>query len=220
MAALTPAAEVENQNMRTQSLVLMATACWLGMAGVSRAQSLADFARHERAKQASQSKPAKVFTNDNITRSTAMEQTSGPASETASAATAPKAPEASASEPGTSAASQASKAPEPKKEAEDKVKTKEYWESKFAAARSAVDRADEELRLSEDELNLAQMNAARELDPAKQAELKRDVSAKQSAADAKREADEKAKQALETVKKDFEASGAPKDWLPAEEEKQ
>jgi hypothetical protein len=149
---------------------------------------------------------------------TSMSPTSKSTPEGASAEAA-KPSEANATPPGSTDAAEAGTAPAPEEKAEDKAKTKEYWQSKFAAAQAAVSRADEELNLSQDELNLAQMNEARELDPDKQKELSRDVTAKQAAADSKREADDKAKQALDEVKKEFEESGAPKEWLPAEEKK-
>ena len=137
--------------------------------------------------------------------------------EAASTETAAKTPDANPAQAESTAASEANKPSEPEKLADDKIKTKEYWQSKFKEVKAKLDRADEESRLSEDEFNLAQMSEARELDPQKKGELSQDVSAKRAAADAKREAADKAKQALDDLKKEFEESGAPKEWLPAEE---
>jgi hypothetical protein len=206
--------------MKTKSLVIIVLGFGLGVVGAraAHAQSLADVARAERAKQAAQPKAVKVYTNDNIPHVTSMTAASESAPGGAPAE-AGKPSEANATPPASTAASEAGKAPAPEEKAEDKAKTKEYWQSKFAEAQAAVSKADEELSLSQDELNLAQMNEARELDPDKQKELSQDVTAKQAAADSKREADEKAKQALDELKKEFEESGAPKEWLPAEETK-
>jgi hypothetical protein len=203
--------------MKTKNFTLIGLGCLLGMtAGVSYAQSVADVARAERAKKSSSSEHVKVYTNDNIPHVTTLQPTAEAAPGPTSAESTAKTPEANPA-PAASGASEASKAPETEKKAEDKVKTKEYWQGKFEAAKAALDRAEEEQRLSEDELNLAQMNQARELDPDKQPALNRDVTSKQAAADAKRAAAEKAKLALDDLKKEFEASGAPKEWLPAED---
>jgi hypothetical protein len=189
-------------------------------AGIARAQSLADIARQQKAEKGSHPATVKVFTNDNIPRSTSLDDRA-PAAASSDSAQAPeeKTDSAEPKPPSTSAASdqQGSGGEKPP---EDKKKTKEYWQSKFADARAVVARADEELQLSQDELNLAQMSEARELDPNVASQLSQEVTAKQSAAEAKQAADEKAKQAMAKLQQEFDESGAPKEWLPAEPEKQ
>ncbi len=199
----------------------IALGCFLiSSAGTMRAQSLADIARKERAKKGSPTKPEKVFTNDNLPRTTSLEgQTSAtpatPSEETSTGETAP-----AEAKPASSTAPSDEKSTAEGKPAEDTIKTKEYWQSKFAESRAAVARADEELLLSQDELNLTQMNEARELDPNLRSQLSQEVTSKQSGVDVKQAADDKAKQALEELQKEFDESGAPKEWLPAEEAKQ
>jgi hypothetical protein len=208
---------LEQKSMKTKNRIMMALGFLLAvMASVAYAQSLADVARAERAKQSSQTQAVKVYTNDNFPRAAAMQQTTQLSPEGASAETPAKTSEAKPSQGESTAPSETSKATEPETKTDDKIKTKEYWQSKFAEAKAKLDKAEEELRLSEDELNLAQMNEARELDPQKQTELSQDVSAKRAAADTKRDEAEKVKQSLNDLNKEFEQSGAPKEWLQAE----
>ncbi len=183
-------------------------------AGILSAQSLADIARKERAKKASEPKATKVYTNDNIPPA-GMTGTSSAGAESAQAPT--KSPE-SAETASSGAASEEGKKEEAKPE--DKKMTKEYWQAEFKRARAAVQQAQDEANLADDELNLAQANQVREADPAKKSNFDQEISTKQAAASAKHAALDKAKQALDELTKRFEDSGAPADWLPAEDEKQ
>jgi hypothetical protein len=210
--------EVELKRMKTKCLSLIVLGGFLVVtAGISRGQSLAEIARQERAKQASQPKAVKVYTNDSIPRSTGMQETAPTSPQAVSTEASPKTPETSAAQPESATTPASGKAAEPEKQAEDKIKTKEYWQGKFSTAKADLDRADEELRLNQDELNLNQMNQARELDPNKKAVLDQEVTAKQAEVASKQEAYDKAKRAMDEVKKEFDESGAPSDWLPADE---
>lgn len=94
--------------------------------------------------------------------------------------------------------------------------TKDYWQSRFKAARDAVAKAEEAARLVEDELSLLQMQQARELNSEALAQLNQQVAAKQTEVDAKHEALDKAKQDLDTLEKQFNESGAPAEWSQTE----
>jgi hypothetical protein len=201
--------------MKTRSLVMLLVGCLLGAAATSFAQSLGEYARKERAKEASQPKATKVYTNDNIPRTTTLAEPAPSAPQAPESASKPETESATAA--GSSETSEAKQAAESEQQPEDKVKTKEYWQDKFAKAKANLDHADEEFKLGQDELNLEQMNQARELDPQKRAQLDQQVINEQAAVETKREAYDKAKQALDEVKKEFAESGAPKDWLPADE---
>lgn len=206
--------------MRTRLLFILMLGCWVAASsGPARAQSLGELARREKAKKESAPKAAKVYSNDNLPRTTSMEDSAS--------ATASSAPESSAtagarseskpeSRSSTSGQQEGSTRTE-EKEPEDKKMTKEYWQAAFEAARADLARADEEMRLSQDELNLARMNETRELDPQVKSDLGQNVAAKQSEFDAKRAAQEKARQAWDDLVKKFEESGAPTDWMPPEE---
>ena len=195
--------------MRSKGVTTLLLSCFLAAGTVTAwAQSLADVARRERAKNQSAPKATKVYTNDNIPHVTTIE-----ASESqTSAESKPVTPSSTVGEQSEAASS------EPEKPA-DKQMTKEYWESEFARERANLARAQEESTLAQDEFNLALANETRELDPQRKEELGQIVATKQADAGAKRAAEEKAQQALDDLKKKFEESGAPKEWMPPEENK-
>jgi hypothetical protein len=201
-------------NMKTKSVALIMTSCLLAVsAGICSAQSLGEYARKQRAKEASEPKPAKVYTNDDIPRGAQITQPAPASAEASSNQSAAK-PEAENAKSASKSETAEAKASESAAGPEGKIKTKEYWQNKFSEAKANLNRADEELKLSEDELNLEQMNEARELDPDKKAQLEQVVKSKQDAVDARRAAYDDAKQALEDLKKEFASSGAPPEWLP------
>jgi hypothetical protein len=204
----------ERIHMKTKKLLVATALAGLvcAAAGIVRAQSLAEIARKERAKQASQPKATKVYTNENIPHVTAMDTA-------ASAASSEAAPSETAANPAAGEPASGGAAAE-EKQPEDKKKTKEYWQGEFQKAHAALDLAQEESSLADDELSLTQANEVRELDPTKKSADSQDVAAKQTAADGKHAALDKAKQALEELKKQFDESGAPADWLPAEDQTQ
>jgi len=94
--------------------------------------------------------------------------------------------------------------------------TREYWQARFQTARENLARAQEEQELAVNELTLLQTRQAQELNPTTQAALAQAIPAKQQEIVTNRAAVEKAKQDLEALEKEFEASGAPADWSQAE----
>jgi len=185
------------------SLTVGATAPLLG-------QSLGDFARRERAKRAQERQATKVYTNDNLPQTATIVETapSAPA-----ATEKPPAPPGAAHVGSAGTGAQPSSTAAPGKASEDKRKTKDYWQGRFKAARADLDHAQEELRLSEDELRLLQMQEARELNPQAKTKLSDQFAAKQAEVNSMRQAVDKAKQALADLEKEFEESGAPQDWM-------
>jgi hypothetical protein len=91
-------------------------------------------------------------------------------------------------------------------------KTREYWQEKFKAARQDLAKAKELQQLSEDELNLLQIQQVREIDPVAKADLTAKVQAKQSEVGLNTAATDAAQNALDDLEKEFKASGAPDDW--------
>lgn len=173
--------------------------------------SLGAVARQIRAEKKSAPKPALVITNDNLP--------SPKPNEAISIVSIPLEPEVTASVKSTTSA----ETPAAKKEdtevkpkegdsGDDKIKTEDYWQSKFHAARVDVARAKEQEQLSDDELNLLQIRQVRELDPMAKDDLSAQVQARQSEVDVNRAATEAAQKALEELTKEFESSGAPEDW--------
>lgn len=175
-------------------------------------QSLGDVARQLREQRQKDAKKAtKVFTNDNLPEPKPMETVTtlnGPPAAPAPAAQA-------ASKPATSAPPEEanSKPPEPPG---DKAKTRDYWQDRFRSARQDVARAKEQQQLSEDELNLLQIQQAREMDPIAKQDLDSKVQAKQSEADTNKAATDAAQKNLDGLATAFKDSGAPDDWSQTE----
>ena len=172
-------------------------------------ESLGDLARQLRAQKETETRKAtKVYTNDNL-----------PAPRPGEALNSlPPAPE---DKPNPRQPSLAKPAPAPSSEEtgskqsespEDSAKTRDEWQEKFKAARQDLAKAKEQQQLSEDELNLLQIQQVREIDPAAKADLTAQVQAKQSEVDVNKGATDAAQKALDDLEKEFKASGAPDDW--------
>lgn len=194
--------------MRRTSLKFAILALVLGLPiSLAAQQSLGDVARQLRAqREKSGKKPVKVYTNDNIP--------THPLSEKPPAAAESASPEAS-KQPSSAQAAEGQGA-EKTATPEDKKKTKEYWQDKFKPLRAQLAAAQEQQQLVEDELNLLQIQLARELDPTAKANLDAKVKAKQNEVDEKRAATEKAKKDLADLEKEFQESGAPEEWSKTE----
>ncbi len=94
-----------------------------------------------------------------------------------------------------------------------KPSTREYWQSRFKSARAKLAKAQETQQLTEDELNLLQIQQAREvLNTNVAAEVGQKIAAKQAEVDSARAATDKAAKALEQLQQEFASSGAPPEW--------
>jgi len=71
-------------------------------------------------------------------------------------------------------------------------------------------------QLSEDELNLLEIQQTQEIDPGAKAEFADKIQAKQAEVDANKANIEAAQKALDDLEKEFKASGAPDDWSQTE----
>ncbi len=197
--------------MRTKMLALaVGGLIFWGYCPLLKAQSLGDVARKLRAEESRQPKATKVYTNDNLPKATTIsEDAASPSTEASEQKPAAPSEGARPEESKASSTEAAASAPA----SEDKKKTKDYWQGQFKEARANLDRAQEELKLAEDELTLLQMQEARELDPNTKTQLGDKVSAKLMEVDNKRQIVDKAKQVLADLQKEFEDSGAPQDWM-------
>jgi uncharacterized caspase-like protein len=170
--------------------------------------SLGDVARQLREQRDKEAKKAtKIFTNDNLPAPASWEAVSSSPAPPAN----PSTPTETTSKLGTPPppGKTSSKPPE---SPEDQAKTRDYWQSKFQAARREVAKAKEMQQLSEDELSLLQIQQVRELDPNAKADLTAKVQDKQSEVDVNKATTEAAQKALDDLEKAFEDSGAPDDW--------
>jgi hypothetical protein len=98
----------------------------------------------------------------------------------------------------------------------DKKKTKEYWQSKFKAARDGVTKAEEVQHLLDDEIAQLKTRQAQEPDANVQAEVAQQLTSHQDELGSATSATEKAKKALADLQKEFDDSGAPADWSQTE----
>lgn len=94
--------------------------------------------------------------------------------------------------------------------------SQKYWQLRFEAARKAVEQADREQKLSEDELDLLKAQQAHEMATSAAADAAQQVAAKQTQAESARAAAEKAHQELDALQQEFDQSGAPADWSQPE----
>ena len=173
-----------------------------------REESLGNVARQLRVQQESNPRKAtKVFTNDNLPEPKPGEAISSlplPPEP-------PTSPNKSTVKPvGTPSIEETGD--KPRETEEDKVKTRDYWQDRFKAARRDVAKAKELQQLSDDELNLLQIQEVRELDSMAKLDLTAKVQAKQSEVDVHMAATEAAQKALNDLDKEFKASAAPDDW--------
>lgn len=177
---------------------------------VATAQSLGDLARKEREqREKSGKKPVKVFTNDNLPARPASE---GPTAARGISTTPSETKPAEEGKPTAAETSPAEKGEANPEKPEDKMKTKEYWQAKFQAARKELADAQEQQQVTEDELNLLQIQQARELDQVAKDELGRKIETKQAEVTQKTQETLKAREALDKLQKEFQESGAPEDW--------
>jgi hypothetical protein len=192
------------------SLVLLG-ALLLPVPATSSAQSLGEVARQYRKEREAREKkgevPARVFTNDDIARMPPIAILGS----SEQAETKPPAPSAPPGAEGGEAAAGPAAAKAGK--AEDGAKSKEYWQPRFRAARAALAHAKEEQTLVEDELQLLQIQQARELDPDRSRKLNGQIDASAIELETKRAATEKAQATLDNIEKEFKKSGAPQDWI-------
>ena len=213
---------------RSNSLpVFLGVLLLLPVFAVAQQESLGDLARQLREhREKSGVKPAKVYTNDNLPARPAQE---GPTAASAMSSGAVEQPsgkesatEGSTAQPASEpAAAESTEAGEPGKaqaqSSASEMRTEAYWQSRFREARTALARAREVQQLVEDELNLLQIQEARELDPHAKQDLVTRIESKQADVEQKRVATKKAEQALQALEKEFKESGAPEEWSKTEE---
>lgn len=173
------------------------------------AQSLGQVARQYQKERETLEKqgrvPVEVFTNDDVTAiSPAMTPDSSQRNSSTQSGPRPQ----QVDESGSSHPEEITSG-----EAKDGIKSEEYWQARFKAARAALRHAKEEQTLVEDELRLLQIQQARELDPDRARKLSRHVDATTIQLESSRAATKKAQQVLEQTEKEFKKSGAPQNWV-------
>jgi hypothetical protein len=187
-------------------------------------QSLGDLARQLRQQQLKTGlKTTTVYTNDNLparppdeTRAAASGMSSTPAISASEKAQAERDSSHAATQ--TSRARETGQAANEPEKPGSKKGTKEYWQTRFKSARARLADAEERQQLAEDELNLLQIQDAREPNPNVKPELADKIKAKQDEVSGSRAATEEAQKTLEDLQNEFKASGAPDEWSETETE--
>lgn len=196
---------------------LVFTFIWLGAvlplaAQSSQPEPLGDVARQLRQQKSKDTKkPAVVITNDNL-----------PAPVPGEALTILPSNAATPASTSAKSASPAAVAHKDEKDeaAESKTWTREEWQAKFRAARRDLAKAKEVEQLSEDELNLMQIQEARELDAVAKQGLDTHIQNKQSEVNVDKATTADAQKALDHLEELFQQSGAPDDWSVTDEPKE
>jgi len=106
----------------------------------------------------------------------------------------------------------AEKVPKPETNSKDQKQTKDYWQARFRPARENVKRATEIQKLVQDEVNLLQKRQVTELAPDAQADIAQKLAARQAELSTANSDLDKAQKVLDDLQKEFDASGAPRDW--------
>jgi len=188
-------------------LALMGLLTALPLHAAPQQESLGDLARQQREQRQKEGKKAtKLFTNDDLPSHPPENMTAKEPVTTTSV---------DAEKPNPNLPTTSQKKDSESQSPESKMQTKDYWQARFLQARRDLAHAKEQQQLAEDELNLLQIQAAREIDPNAKQTLATKVQAKQSDVEVLTAATAVAQTNLDDLEQEFKASGAPDDWRPA-----
>jgi len=174
-------------------------------------QSLGDAARKARAQKKDSSKPAKVFTNEDLwgLKGTISVIGNEPAPASATDSTAEKTDDTAQKTDDKKLANGA----DGKDAKKDAAKDEGYWRAKFAAARKALANDTKELDILQREYNLKLEQYSQDPNWAMHEQYSRsDVNKTQSEIDAKKQDIEKDKQALSDLEDELRKSGGDAGW--------
>jgi len=175
------------------TLALLAGTCALAQTSAQKQQeSVVEAARQSRAQKAS-SKPAKIFTDDDVANLKGTVSVVGSA----------PAPAASDADKGVLAAANA----------KPEVKDEPYWRKRFADARKTLADDSRELDLMQREFNLKQQQFYSDPTAALKEQYSReDLNKTQDAINAKKQAVDKDKQAVSALEDELRQSGGDASW--------
>ncbi|PYU32574.1 MAG: hypothetical protein DMG31_10375 [Acidobacteria bacterium] len=180
-------------------------------AASSGSQSLGDAARKARTQKKDSSKPAKVFTNEDMggLKGTISVIGNEPAPASATDSTAEKNDDTAQKTDDKKLANGA----DGKDAKKDAAKDEGYWRAKFAAARKALANDTKELDILQREYNLKLEQYSQDPNWAMHEQYSRsDVNKTQSEIDAKKQDIEKDKQALSDLEDELRKSGGDAGW--------
>lgn len=178
----------------------------------SHSDSLGDAARKVRAQKKDPSKPAKVFTNEDLgsLRGTISVIGNEPAPGTGAFKTAGKNDD---KKPANGADAKATNGADLKDAKKEQAKDEPYWRAKFAAARKTLADDTKELDVLQREFNLKQEQYSQDPNWAMHEQYSRDdINKTQSQIDTKKQDVEKDKQALSDLEDELRKAGGEPGW--------
>lgn len=178
----------------------------------SPSDSLGDAARKARAQRKEPSKPAKVFTNEDMgnLKGTISVIGNEPPQTAGTDKTAPKNEE---KKPATGADAKTTNGAEVKDAKKDQAKDEPYWRAKFAGARKTLAGDTKELDILQREFNLKQEQYSQDPNWAMHEQNSRaDLNKTQSEIDAKKQDIEKDRQALSDLEDELRKAGGDPGW--------
>jgi hypothetical protein len=178
----------------------------------SQSDSLGDAARKARAQKKDSSKPAKVFTNEDMAglKGTISVIGNEPAQGTGTDKTAEKNDD---KKPANGADAKPTNGADVKDAKKEQAKDEPYWRAKFAAARKTLAQDTKELDILQREFNLKQEQYSQ--DPTwamHQQNSRADINKTQSEIDTKKQDIEKDKQALSDLEDELRKAGGDPGW--------
>jgi len=178
----------------------------------SQSDSLGDAARKARAQKKDSSKPAKVFTNEDMAglKGTISVIGNEPAQGTGTDKTAEKNDD---KKPANGADAKPTNGADVKDAKKEQAKDEPYWRAKFAAARKALTADTKELDILQREFNLKQEQYSQDPNWAMHEQNSRaDINKTQSDIDTKKQDIEKDKQALSDLEDELRKAGGDPGW--------
>ena len=178
----------------------------------SQSDSLGDAARKARAQKKDSSKPAKVFTNEDMAglKGTISVIGNEPAKATGTDKTAEKNDD---KKPTNGADAKPTNGADVKDAKKEQAKDEPYWRAKFAAARKTLADDTKELDILQREFNLKQEQYSQDPNWAMHEQNSRaDINKTQSDIDTKKQGVEKDKQALSDLEDELRKAGGDPGW--------
>jgi hypothetical protein len=178
----------------------------------SQSDSLGDAARKARAQKKDSSKPAKVFTNEDMAglKGTISVIGNEPAQATGTDKTAEKNDD---KKPANGADAKPTNGADVKDAKKEQAKDEPYWRAKFAAARKTLADDTKELDILQREFNLKQEQYSQDPNWAMHEQNSRaDINKTQSQIDTKKQDIEKDKQALSDLEDELRKAGGDPGW--------
>lgn len=183
-----------------------------GTTSSSQSDSLGDAARKARAQKKDPSKPAKVFTNEDVgsLKGTISVIGNEPAQGTGMPKTAEKNDD---KKPANGAEAKPTNGADIKDAKKEQAKDELYWRAKFAAARKTLAEDTKELDILQREFNLKQEQYSQDPNWAMHEQNSRaDINKTQSEIDTKKQDVEKDKQAISDLEDELRKAGGDAGW--------